>query len=75
MFIQLTSRNLDNNQFYTIFNDFPNKLFSFFRFVQGFRYYGFTLGVSSLSGNMTVNMVLMDLGETMSMGVVWLLSK
>jgi len=50
-------------------------LFAFMWFYMTFGYYGLTLGVSKLAGDITVNMVLMGLGEMFCLLVVWLLSK
>ena len=54
---------------------FHNKLNIFFRFFATFGYYALTLGVGKLSGDITVNMVLMGIGEMMALVAVWLLSK
>lgn len=40
-----------------------------------FGYYALTLGVGQLSGDMTVNFVLMGVGEMVALVTVWLLSK
>ncbi|XP_057300027.1 solute carrier family 22 member 7-like isoform X1 [Hydractinia symbiolongicarpus] len=50
-------------------------IFSYMWFNCAFTYYALTLGVSDLSGDMTLNMTLMGLGESICLVFVYLLTK
>jgi len=50
-------------------------LFAFMWFYMAFGYYGLTLGVSKLAGDISLNMVLFGLGEMFCLVLVWLISK
>jgi len=50
-------------------------ILGFMWFISSFAYYGLTLGVSRLSGDISVNMALMGLGECVCMVLIVLLSK
>jgi len=44
-------------------------------FTASFGYYGLTLGVSKLNGDIAWNMIIMGVGDTFGFSLVWLLSK
>jgi len=48
---------------------------AFMWFYMGFGYYGLTLGVSKLSGDITLNMIIMGLGEMSCLIMCWLITK
>jgi len=50
-------------------------LLAFMWFYMAFGYYGLTLGVSKLAGDISLNMVLMGLGEMFCIMLVWPISK